>query len=396
MKSTLDSALSVLQNARSAMADVPLQETLFDHVLRTTPSDRPTRRRHLQATMTEMDETINCVRAMHEVVASMLDTLRRKRADLHHALLSPTHSLPIELLQRVFSMVVGEAGRSDVVLPLTHVCSSWRLAALGSGHLWENIDLLKASSLSELAARSAPHPFSLELRLPLTWGLQQAPPNSQMIQFKLSDSSRLKHLSLSDASILSRLKFPNKSPFPNLESLSLEAGLIFDPNSLPPLPTALNSVVKLTIRHWDRPRCQMNNAQWPRLTSLYFKNSSVTSVMQVLDGIMAPHLSTLLFTQMMDGSWTGSNHIMGMPPRNIREIVVVDSSRFLDSFMGTLRFFPNLTSIVLARLGDASRYRWPALVSFESCPMIPDTERPTLLLTSASSLPVFSWSHCPM
>ncbi|KAF8320378.1 hypothetical protein DL93DRAFT_1836534 [Clavulina sp. PMI_390] len=364
MNSALDSALSILQGAFSSIVGAPLHEELDYHISKTSPNDRPTRKRDLQAAIADVDETVNSVRAIHDVVTVMLNTLRKKRAAFYHALQSPVHSLPNELLQRIFSELLQEAEGSDIVVALTHVCSSWRSAALGSGRLWEHVKVRTASSLLELVAHSAPHPFSLDLELPL--GMSRGLSGSPMIYLLPKDAERLKSLSLGDSSILRRVGFPDSVILFNLQTLRLDAGLSLDFNPIPPLPSTLHSISKLMIHDWDRPRYVMNNSPWPQLTSIYFENSSVTSVARVLDRMAAPCLTNLFFAKMTDGFWTGFFNIMREPPRSIRSMSIIDSNHFIDAFATNFLLLPNLTSLTLVRLADETGCHWETLVSVKS------------------------------
>ncbi|KAF8320393.1 hypothetical protein DL93DRAFT_1840593 [Clavulina sp. PMI_390] len=359
----LDLAAALLQNALPDAIGPAFRTDLSQHLLRTPPAERPARKRDLQAAIADVDETINSVRAIHDVVTLMLNTLLRKRTALHHALQSPVHALPTEILQRIFSMLVYEARETDIAIALTHVCSSWRFVALGSGRLWEHVRARTTSSLSELVGRSAPHQFSLELQLSFILGLPEAPSGLPKIQLHPENARRLNLLCLSDPSVLRHLDFPDAAALPNLGGLQLEAGLSLDMTHFPSLPSGLTSVLNILIQNWDRPRCFMNNGSWPRLMSICFQSSSVTSVSRVLDEMIAPCLTTLFFVTMMDDYWTGSLDIMTQGPHSVNSVIIVDSSRFVYSFGRNFHLFPNLTSFTVVRLDEESRYSWVTLVS---------------------------------
>ncbi|KAF8320376.1 hypothetical protein DL93DRAFT_1836476 [Clavulina sp. PMI_390] len=361
MNSVLDSTLSTLEDALPNIIGVCFHEDVPLHTLKTAPTDRSARKRDLQAAIADVDQTIASVRAIHDVVALMLNTLQRKKASLHHALLSPVYALPTELLQRVFSMLAVEAGGSDVVIALTNVCSSWRSAALGSGRLWGQVKVRNVSMLSELVTRSAPHQFSLELQLPL--GLSRESSEPPMICLEPQAARRLSSLTLADSSILRRLEFPDSTLLSSLQTLQLNGGLSLDHDNLPSLPSAFNCISKLIIHNWDRPRCLMNNALWPNLTTIFFQNSSAVSVANVLGNMAAPRLINLSFAKMTNGFWTVGFNAIVSPPPNVRSINIVDSSHFIDTFASNFRLFPNLKSLALVRLDEERGCDWDMLVS---------------------------------
>ncbi|KAF8320389.1 hypothetical protein DL93DRAFT_1840678 [Clavulina sp. PMI_390] len=387
MKPVLDSAFSLLQDALSTLAAIKSHEDISHHVLRASPADRPSRRCGLQAALVNLDEVIDSAQAVHDTVTTILASLRRKKATFHHALYSPVHSLPVELLQHIFRMLAREAGRSGVVVTLTHVCSLWRAASLGSGRLWEHVNVRSTKFLSQLVARSQPHLFALELGLPL--GIPSHSTRSSMIQFDPQDVRRLSSLSISDPSILKLIDFPNDSLLPNLISLHINATLIREAH-LPSIPHPLKSTLTMQIENWERPRCVMNDGPWPRLTRIFFQHTSPMSAVRVLDKMVAPSLETLIFANMTNELWSRTSPRMTLPLPAVQTIIMIDSSRFIDSFRRNFHLFPNLTSITLSYLDDERDYNWARILeSLPSVTILTVLHAPSnldTLVTLASSL----------
>lgn len=110
-------------------------------VVNTVIAQQTTSIRERRLDMIRMQAKVNSIA---EEMRSLRDTISRQEVEieLYKAMFAPIRLLPTELLTRIFGFVlpdkVSPRLRSSP-LGLTHVCSSWRHAALAFYSLWNNL-----------------------------------------------------------------------------------------------------------------------------------------------------------------------------------------------------------------------------------------------------------------
>ncbi|KAJ6451580.1 hypothetical protein C8R45DRAFT_760422, partial [Mycena sanguinolenta] len=80
-------------------------------------------------------------------------------------IVSPIHSLPVELLAEIFYLALWRYPNIKDMCRVSHVCSDWRQIAHSTPRLWARISSINLSqkgdvpeSLTAFLARSAPLP----------------------------------------------------------------------------------------------------------------------------------------------------------------------------------------------------------------------------------------------
>lgn len=110
------------------------------------------------------------MRSRHQEIDAKIQSLEREITALRRErnTLLPSHTLPDELLLRIFATLRETASSSGTpgnafrwVQASTHVCTHWRTLALSSHVLWAYIDFSNSSLVREMLRRSAHAPLHL-------------------------------------------------------------------------------------------------------------------------------------------------------------------------------------------------------------------------------------------
>jgi hypothetical protein len=136
-------------------------------------ADSPSSRRHLRASIFELDARILAL-------ASALDSARRERGNLWSQLDQfkyPVLTLPVEITSAIFVACLPAYPKCSPLLgsgpptSLGQVCRHWRAVAFGMPELWRAIQIKRWGShwseiLESWLSRSANHSISLTLKKP--------------------------------------------------------------------------------------------------------------------------------------------------------------------------------------------------------------------------------------
>ena len=102
-------------------------------------------------------------------------------------------AFPVELLADIFTYLLEVSDGQSVIslVPITHVCSSWRAAALGTAKLWTDITIPELALARACFERSGELPVSLSIRSEDPD--QNLDPTAQFVSTQLD---RIRHLTL--------------------------------------------------------------------------------------------------------------------------------------------------------------------------------------------------------
>lgn len=154
-------------------------------------------------------------------VSSYETTIKQARSAISQASnystsITPIHTLPIEVLSRIFRIIVGarpcqldikDNSRRDITLPrypdfLSQICSRWRQVTIGLPSLWSHIDIATFHRLTEgsitrasvCAVRAGSLPLDIHVRVPMF--LEEFKEDS-LLGFFRSAAMRIRSLELS-------------------------------------------------------------------------------------------------------------------------------------------------------------------------------------------------------
>ena len=102
-------------------------------------------------------------------------------------------AFPVELLADIFTYLLEVSDGQSVIslVPITHVCSSWRAAALGTAKLWTDLTIPELAPARACFERSGELPVSLSIRSEDPD--QNLDPTAQFVSTQLD---RIRHLTL--------------------------------------------------------------------------------------------------------------------------------------------------------------------------------------------------------
>ncbi|KAF7357479.1 F-box domain-containing protein [Mycena sanguinolenta] len=200
-------------------------------------------------------------------------------------ILSPIHSLPVELLAEIFHFTLRDNPNIKDMCRVSHVCSDWRQLAHSTPRLWTrfpSIDLYRDGNVPDhiiaLLARSAP--LSIRISFESRSGPGEKAINSGILEM-LRASSRWSSLDLS---------FMNTTQPPLLEQLAqyrfdsleeMELGLITDTQSTPPPAFIVPRLRKLSISNLTGQAPQIV-IPWAQLTELTLEFDCRDGTLEVL------------------------------------------------------------------------------------------------------------------
>ncbi|KAJ7656108.1 hypothetical protein DFH06DRAFT_475808 [Mycena polygramma] len=158
-----------------------------------------------------------------------------------HGVLSLIRCIPAEILSEIF-VACRDASLDEpeyeitnphhALTLLTQVCSRWRLVALRTPRLWNNVRLLtdafvdgRQMFIKEILDRSCSAPLSITLANPPDWsmmGMGGGDTKRRWLDIVWDSSHRLRHISLDIYSDDARPQmFPRHADFPQLSSLEI-------------------------------------------------------------------------------------------------------------------------------------------------------------------------------
>ncbi|KAF4623872.1 hypothetical protein D9613_001321 [Agrocybe pediades] len=102
----------------------------------------------------------------------LMENLLRHTPQHRIVMVPPIHRLPPELLEKIFSYISQDSTVNPLdLLPITHVCGRWRVAALSSARIWSRIAMVfpvlprKVSYTIAMLERSGAYPLDILLDL---------------------------------------------------------------------------------------------------------------------------------------------------------------------------------------------------------------------------------------
>ncbi|ESK91745.1 hypothetical protein Moror_10574 [Moniliophthora roreri MCA 2997] len=228
---------------------------------------------------------------INKLKASMI-VLENKQEKLKHVmgryrsllLLSPIHSMPTELLARIFTFCCSENhlylyGKVEP-LKLGMVCSRWRDIAFSTSILWSNITIdlsawgkmprLLESAIRQFMERSDKSLLRLNLDLSDVWEPEWAFPALRNL---CQHSERWKglHLAVNETSLDRRVFQSVEGRLASLKHLHIRGNALDDDNYYPELPNLFSlcpSLSSLSLHGYWRPITSSHNMPRAQITSL--------------------------------------------------------------------------------------------------------------------------------
>ncbi|KAF8186241.1 hypothetical protein BJ912DRAFT_904907 [Pholiota molesta] len=291
----------------------PLPPSLLHSSLMVSPDEEQTIREtihDINTTLTSVDDEITRVRATLSTLEEYRSTLQTTLAQ-HQVALSPTRTLPPEILGEIFLFVLSDAtlewpgisgvSGDDMPWVLCKICKYWRAVAISVPGLWSNIrlnfqnstriegsqhllDLCLSRSKNELLTLSL-HAKDLPTLLPI-WNTL------------LTLSERWKDISLNGNLFTKSQNYLSlaKNRVPNLRRLCIETKRFEDWGNLPPSwPLEAfehaENLRELYMTHIVYP-LQNVRVPWSQIThftskGILFRESEFTEIMQHMTNLIA-------------------------------------------------------------------------------------------------------------
>ncbi|KAF8308962.1 hypothetical protein DL93DRAFT_2158691 [Clavulina sp. PMI_390] len=359
------SALQSLEENLASILSTFLPQPDPYHLLKTLTDQRSNRAQILREEIEEIELSIQSVSAIAHQVKVLLESLLNRRSNLIHALQSPVHALPTELMQYIFEIYMeinGRDSRLQAAVILSHVCSIWRSITLTTPNLWSIVKVSSAKEFVEIIKRSRPLPLDLSLAY-LPEGGRSASMDGYTtnipweVRFEDQDLERLAALQIPRPFFLGNL-IPKESKLLNLAYLEV-TGMDYL-NIRHVIPSALRStrLLKFNLCSGLFVRDAAKGI-WPQLQQLDICDCSPFVANVALKVIDAPHLERLEFRSIDQGSLT--DHRFPFKP-GVRSLRISDSAGFVVQLRQWIGQFPKLESLELHLTeGDTSGKWWELL-----------------------------------
>ncbi|KAF8308963.1 hypothetical protein DL93DRAFT_1806376 [Clavulina sp. PMI_390] len=337
------------------------------HLLKTPPDQRSSHAQILREEISDIESSIRSISAIDHQVKVLLESLRSRRSNLIHALQSPVHALPAELVKSIFEISMESNARDSrlqVAVILSHVCSAWRSIALRTPSLWCTAKVSDRIVFDEIVKRSNPLPLDLFI----AWSPRLRQTSSgdaynrqvpRLAAFEDKDMKRLSSLSVHGTSLFEHISIPEESSPSDLVYLELMGRYSVSSECI--VPRTLQSPRILEFNSWHHPPISNTiKGVWPRLKQLNLRDCLPYVVSASLNAIEAPLLERLEFHAMGHFAMAGFNF---SPRPGVRSICMSDSAKFAGQFRRWMSNFPALESLELHLTASDMSSGWWKLVS---------------------------------
>ncbi|SJL04196.1 uncharacterized protein ARMOST_07556 [Armillaria ostoyae] len=323
----------------------------------------------LESGVLPIQESLSSAQHDLEDIDEHLKVLQQKRRTaqsiflIHHSLCSPCpiRRLPLELLQKVFRLMVkdyfwlGDIRASP--WSISHVCTKWQSVVLSNGRMWAEFSIINASY-----AIPSHHLVSLVLeranRLPLTFSLTTSKfnkglsetdaSNARQVMMKLAEESiswRFVSLSLDFICLLDNPFAMLHNRLSSLEALSVSAGS--GPGDISLLGRLFTDCLQLRHVALEDPEVELD-IPWNQLTIFTSFHSDSSYILQTI--ALSKNLRTLELPYINHAPI--NIHASGMDPLDVIELPFLESLLLGGAALLSHLSLPALTVLRLRNRGE--------------------------------------------